>query len=138
MPGSNVAFKAFNVQIGYHKDVKSPYRHLWIQPASSDDAPVAGIFVLFMDERTPGADFGYYNPDNKWVVGLALNRDFDSMYELLRSGKELVFRWWADDRNKMVWFQIAGNHGARDKFLESAEEVLRKGRVPTLGERSPS
>ena len=41
MPGSNVVFKEFNVQIGYHRDVISPYRHLWIRPVSSDDAPVA-------------------------------------------------------------------------------------------------
>jgi len=135
MPGSNVAFKEFNVQIGYHKDVKSPYRHLWIRPTSSDDAPVSGVFVLFVDERTPDAGFGYYNPDNKWVVGFALNRDFDSTYQLLRSGKDLLFRWWADEKNKMVWFQFAGNHGVKAKFLESAEALLQEQRVPTLAER---
>jgi hypothetical protein len=135
MPGSDVAFKDFNVRIGYQKDEKSPYRHLWIQPTSSDDAPVNGIFVLFTDERPPEAGLGYYNPGNKWVVGFALNRDFDSMYELLRSEKGLLFRWWADDQNKMVWFQITGNHGAKNKFLRNAEELLREQRVPTLAER---
>ena len=96
---------------------------------------MSGIFVLFADDRAPEAGFGYYNPADHWVVGFALNRDFDSTYELLQSGKDLLFRWWADDQNKMVWFDIAGNFGAKTKFLERAEDLLRNQGVPTLAER---
>jgi hypothetical protein len=136
MPGSNVSFKDYGIQIGYHKGASSPYRHLWIRPDSSDDAPVAGVFVLFTDERDPGSGYGYYNPDNDWVVGLALNRDFDPAYELLRSGKGLLFRWWADDQNKMVWFQVAGSHGSSLKFVTQAEALLRDKKFPSLGART--
>lgn len=135
MPGSNVTFKEFNVQIGNDKRVKTSYRHLWIKPIASDDAEVNGIFVYFVEERTTEMGVGYYNPDNGWVVGAALNRDFDTVYELLRSAKDLLFRWWADDQNQMVWFHIAGNHGAKGKFLERAENLLRSESVPTLPAR---
>ena len=68
----------------------------------------------------------YYNPDNHWVVGIALNRDFDDIYELLGSGKDLSFRWFADGGNKMVWFYIAANHGAKTKFLKNSEQLFSK------------
>lgn len=134
MPGSNVKFKQFNIQIGYHTAVKGPHRHLWISPDSSDDTPVAGIFVLFMDDHGAESNIGYYNPGNDWVVGFALNRDFDSVSRHLSSAKDLLFRWYADEvSNQIVWFQIAGDYANSVAFVTEGEKLLRGAKLPTLG-----
>jgi hypothetical protein len=140
MPGSNVPFKEFSIEIGYdyHGGVTSAYRHLWILPESSDDAPVAGIFVLFLDEHEPALGIGYYNPDDQWAVGFGLNRDFDSVYEQLKSEKDLLFRWYADEEldknnhNKMVWFQISSEDVTNAKLVAQGERLLQRDKLPTL------
>ena len=125
MPGSDVSFREFYIQVGYHRDAPTPYRHLWIEPLSSEGAPVAGVFALFEDAYDPAYGLGYYNPENNWVVGFALTREFDSVYRLLRSGTGLKFRWYADGDEKMVWFQFEGDHGVGAQFIREAEGLIR-------------
>lgn len=72
-------------------------------------AQVQHIVIYFFVGETiiNDSDIGYTTPaTTKYVVAYAPISDFEDMYKILQSEKPIHFNWYADNANKIQWFQI--------------------------------
>jgi hypothetical protein len=64
--------------------------------------PFTGVTLIFVDDN-PLTDLG---SAGGFILARTLHRDFDDMYQILRSEKTAYFAWGSDESNKLTWFTI--------------------------------
>jgi hypothetical protein len=76
---------------------------LKVEPVAGD--AIVGVTLIFVEDN-PLTDLGSYNSNSKWVLARTMHRDFDNMYEILKTEKAAYFTWGTGDQNKLTWFAI--------------------------------
>ena len=89
----------------------SNYHRRWINlvPKNPTEEVQSIVIYFFIDETIANdSDIGYTTPTgSRYIVGYSHISDFADMYQILQSERPVHFNWYADNNNKLGWFQIS-------------------------------
>jgi hypothetical protein len=93
--------------VGTHRPLE-PYfvRHLYLTADAAETGVYKNFALYFTEDTSNELGIGHVVADTGYVVGWFPVRDFDTMYHILQTEKD-VYVNWATAGTKLSWFELS-------------------------------